>query len=376
MSRRGENIWHRKDGRWEARYIKSRVNGRAVYGYVYGKTYKEVKAKQSLKAKEIEKVKPQICTLNMNEVFDLFLKNRKHAIKESTYAKYCRDIDNHLRSYWGHIPLNDINGIMIENFTNHLLNHGNLVSGKGLSTKTVKDIIVLLKSIILYANQRELCAVNTAYIATPKTKKNNIQTLSKKEQEILENYLRTDINLIKLGILLTLYTGLRIGELCALQWKDIDIKNHILHIERTIQRISDTDEKNSTKIIFDTPKSESSIRNIPIFTGVFRYLMNLFCEEKKSGESFFLTGDESYIEPRNMYRQYKNCLSECGLPPYTFHCLRHTFATRAIECGFDPKSLSEILGHSNVKITLDRYVHPDLELKKSYVELLSKVANF
>jgi integrase len=376
MSRRGDNIWHRKDGRWEARYVKDRINGRAVYGYVYGKTYKEAKEKQVSKIKETESGKLNPCRRTMGEIFELYLNNRKYSVKDSTYAKYQRDINNHLKPYWSNVFLKDVDGMMIERFTDHLLNHGNINTYKGLSPKTVKDLIVLLKSIILYANQRDLCAISTPYISTPKVKKASIQTLSRDEQHILENYLYQDPDLTKMGVLLTLYTGLRLGELCALQWKNIDMKNQILYIDKTVQRITDKTTDHSTRIIFDTPKSDSSIRSIPIYTGIFNYLKDLFYCKNNSDNDFFLTGDEKYIEPRNMYRKYQTYLNDCGLPHYTFHCLRHTFATRAIECGFDPKCLSEILGHSNVKITLDRYVHPDFELKRNRMELLSKIAHF
>lgn len=376
MSKRGENIWHRKDGRWEARYIKNHLNGRAVYGYVYAKTYKEVKEKQTLKIKEIYEFTKPKTNISMDEVFDLFLNNKKHCVKSSTYSKYYRDINNHLRPYWGSVALNDINSIKVENFINYLTKTENRNLKKKLSTKTIKDLIALFKSIIFYANQRDLCTVNIDSVAPPKQIKSNIQIFSKEDQQILEKFLYENIDLTKMGILLTLYTGIRIGELCALQWKNIDMKNQTIHIEKTIQRISVDSSEQSTKIIFDTPKSSTSIRNIPIFTNLFHILKNSFYNPNISENCFFLTGNINYIEPRNLYRKYQNCLEECGLHHYTFHCLRHTFATRAIECGVDPKSLSEILGHANVKITLDRYVHSDFELKKVQMELLSKIMQF
>ena len=374
MSRRGENIWHRKDGRWEARYVKSRNNGRAVYGYVYAKTYKEAKELQLSKIKEIGRQETlKNSKITMSEVFDLYLNHKKHTVKESTYAKYKRDIQNHLNPYWGYIPLNEVDGIKIEDFTTHLVNKDNFYTRKKLSVKTVKDIVILLKSVIAYANQRELSDISLAYISSPKSDTPHIRTLSYNDQKILENYLYQSPAPDKLGILLTLYTGLRIGELCALKWKNIDIQNRILHIDSTMQRIKDDLAEHSTKIILDSPKSNASIREIPIFGELFNRLKNYAdCSE----DCYFLTGSTEYIEPRILYRKYQACLRACGLPHYTFHSLRHTFATRAIECGCDPKSLSEILGHSNVKITLDRYVHPDMERKKNQIQLLSKIAQF
>jgi hypothetical protein len=147
MSRRGDNIWHRKDGRWEARYIKNRVNGRAVYGYVYAKTYKEAKELQTLRIKETEKMQVKTCNLSMGMVLDLFLSNRRYCVKESTYAKYRRDIENHIRPYWGNILLTQITSLTIQEYTAFLLTQGNRRTSTGLSSKTTKDLIVLLKSI-------------------------------------------------------------------------------------------------------------------------------------------------------------------------------------------------------------------------------------
>ncbi len=376
MSRRGENIWYRKDGRWEARYVKSRNNGRAVYGYVYGKTYKEAKELQISRIQNCIQKTHEDSQLNMNAVFDLYLNNKKHSVKESTYAKYQRDIQNHIKPYWDSILLKEVNGIKIEHFITHLLSKDNIYTNEKLSAKTAKDIIVLFKSIITYANQRELCNINLSYLPVPKVNHPKVRTLSHEEQKILENYLSTNINLSKLGILLTLYTGLRIGELCALQWRNIDMQNQMLYIDTSVQRIKNNLAEHSTKIIFDSPKSNSSIRTIPILTELFNCLKDYFESANYSDDCYFLTGSTDYIEPRKLYRKYQSYLKECSLPQYTFHCLRHTFATRAIECGCDPKSLSEILGHSNVKITLDRYVHPNMELKKNQIKLLSKIAQF
>ena len=168
-----------------------------------------------------------------------------------------------------------------------------------------------------------------------------------------------------------LYTGMRIGEVCALQWRDIDLINYTINISKTIQRVSnhETSHSSKTKIVIDTPKSVASKRAIPIPA--------LLCEQlaqRKQADSsesyFFLTGSERYIEPRNYYARYQDILIDCGISQYTFHALRHTFATRCIEIGFDPKVLSEILGHTDVKITLDRYVHPSIDRKRACMELL------
>ena len=191
-----------------------------------------------------------------------------------------------------------------------------------------------------------------------------IQIFDKKHQIALINHLQTEINHKNFGILLCIHTGLRIGELCALQWKDINFAAKLLSVDKTMIRTYTRED--GSKLHITSPKTRSSMRNVPLNSWIMQYATLLQGED----DHYILTNKPSYIEP-NKYRLYYNkMLKNLELPHLTFHALRHTFATRCIECGCDYKSLSELLGHSNVSITMNIYVHPQMELKRKCVELL------
>ena len=181
--------------------------------------------------------------------------------------------------------------------------------------------------------------------------------------------LTEELNLPGLGIYLCLFTGIRVGELCALTWDDISLENNMIHIHRTMQRIQTPDSERKTAILIAKPKSQCSIRDIPIAGALREKLV-----QQAVKEGYVLTGNKTnYIEPRTMQNRFKAIVERCGIQDVHFHTLRHTFATRCIEVGFDVKSLSEILGHANVSITLNRYVHPSMELKQKNMDKLSKL---
>ena len=202
----------------------------------------------------------------------------------------------------------------------------------------------------------------------PKLENKEIKILSLKERIILEKYCLKENTLKSLGILLSLNTGLRIGEICALKWENIDLKEKNIYVKKTLQRVYDTENK-KTKIITDKPKTENSIRCIPLNSKIYGELNKIrkgFLEK-----DFFLTGaDGIYIEPRVYQNYYKNMLKSSKVKEYNFHVLRHTFATNCIEVGMDIKSLSEILGHATVDIALNRYVHSSRKMKEKYLEKL------
>ena len=196
-----------------------------------------------------------------------------------------------------------------------------------------------------------------------------MQIFSRTEQSLLSRYLCENPSPCNIGILLCLFTGMRIGEVCALRWGDIILDEQYLFVHQTMQRIqSEGEDGKKTRVVIGPPKSECSIRKIPIPAE----MLQLLIPAKRQNEAFLLTGMvHSYIEPRCMENQFKTVLDECGVSDLNFHALRHTFATRCIELGFDIKSLSEILGHANVNITLNRYVHPSMDLKKANMNRLS-----
>lgn len=195
--------------------------------------------------------------------------------------------------------------------------------------------------------------------------------MSFEEQRVLERILLTDINETKIGILLSLYAGLSVGEVCGLKWENIDLENGIIHINRSVERIKNINKQNGsskTVLILSDTKSDTSNRSIPISN----ILQKILLKNKQNNNRFVIEGKTyPYTDPRTLQYAFKKCLRECDLPEINYHALRHTFATRYVEAGVDIKSLSEILGHSNVNITLNTYVHFSLEQKKLQMEKLN-----
>lgn len=206
----------------------------------------------------------------------------------------------------------------------------------------------------------------------PKETKKEMRVLSREEQEMFIAYLLKDMDACKFGVLLALLTGIRIGELCALRWESISMREKTIRITATMQRLRnmDTDGENRTRIVIGPPKSDTSTRTIPMteYAAELCGRMDPHCDA-----AFVLTGSTNYIEPRTLQYRLNRYVRDCGLEGVHFHTLRHTFATRCVEVGFEIKSLSEILGHATTTITLERYVHSSLELKRNNMNKLVEV---
>ena len=365
MPRKGENIYKRKDGRWEGRFIKfTYPNEKSKYGYIYGKSYMEVKDKLN-RAKALAKNEREVDTLNVmvyDKVLTMWLQSEKLKVKESTYSRYVHLIDRHIRPALGHISTNHLYPEVIEEYISELLTNGRLDGKGGLSPKTVNDILTVVKSSVEHARRgSNLIICNLSNVSIKKEEK-EIRILTYSEQKKLVSLLTADMTLCKLGILISLYTGLRIGEICALCWEDICLEKEIIKIRHTMQRIQncEKDDQVKTKIIISAPKTKKSIRDIPIP----KWLAIILKKYKTVGKAFVLTGNEQqFMEPRTLQNRFKKYVREVGISQLNYHALRHTFATRCIELEFDIKTLSEILGHANVNITLNRYVHPSFKLK-------------
>lgn len=372
MPRKGENIYKRKDGRWEGRYIKSRTpTGKATYGYVYAKTYREVKTKLI----ECATLKSNLTIINPKVSSDLFeyvviewFEATKPQVKESTSNKYWNLLNSYILPTFGKKQLHDVTHDFIETQCNTLLTTGGL-KGMGLSPKTVSDILSLIRSILQFATQKGKCISCNAHSIQIKHQAKEMRVLSRVEQEKLCQYLYSDLDACNIGILVCLFTGLRVGEICALRWEDISFSDQTIHVHQTLQRIQDRNSsERKTKIVITTPKSACSIRTIPIPND----LIGLLASHKISLTGYFLTNSEQeFLEPRTMQNRFKRALKKSSIAPANYHSLRHTFATRCVELGFDVKSLSEILGHASVNITMNRYVHPSMELKKENMQRLS-----
>lgn len=300
-----------------------------------------------------------------------WLLDKKNYIKESTYANYSTNIFNHIIPKLGHYYLKDINHKIIQEFLLDLSKNGNKSNDSGLSEKTIKDIAIIVKGSIKKAindNLIDYIELSFNYPKTHKDEKNYI--LTKSEQNKITNYSIENLSNKNLGILISLYSGLRIGEVCALRWENIDFKKGILTVNTTIQRIYIKDkEKNLSKVIITAPKTKNANRDIPINNCFLNILKNF----KGTDNEYIISGSEKYIEPRTYRKYFEKVLKINKLKHINFHSLRHTFATNCISAGVDYKTVSELLGHANVNITLNLYVHPRMSQKKKCIDLISKV---
>ena len=374
MPKRGENIRKRKDGRWEGCFISNYLpDGKAKYQSVYGKSYLETKRKllQSTE-KQSNGALPESCkSMSFREVLFLWLNNRKIKLRPQTYAKYSQMIENHLAKTIGSQKISKINTSYLNKLLEEKINCGRLDKNGGLSTSYVKTLIFIIQSAIEFAVAQGYCQPMRGEISTLPKKKTDYPVFSFDEQLRLESHMQEDMDGTKLGVLICLYTGLRIGELCGLQWSDIDFRKNTISVHRTVYRtINDNSDvgEPKTKLVAGEPKTISSYRDIPIPSS----LLSLLQSYKKYSSSKWVVADDNmeFLDPRTYQYRFQRYLKDCAVPERNFHALRHAFASRCIEVGMDVKSLSEILGHASVNITLNTYVHSSMDQKRSQIELL------
>lgn len=368
--RKGENIFKRKDGRWEARYIKGyELSGKIKYGFCYGKTYKEAKDKalQCKTALLSGKPVPQNGPRRRFAFYcDEWLRLRKSKIRESTYIKYDTILEKHIKPKLGGCFPQGITTDIADKFSKELLYED------GLAVKTVHDVLVVLHGILKYTAAQFPGTFPTVEINYPKERRKEMRVLSREEQERFVRYLLADADNCKFGVLLMLLSGIRIGELCALKWENINLKEQTIRIAATLQRLRDTTEesKTRTRLVVGAPKSDTSARTVPM-TDYAAEVCRRF--KARHADAYVLTGTDTCMEPRTLQYRIEKYARDCGLDGVHAHTLRHTFATRAVEVGFEIKSLSEILGHASTSITLERYVHSSMELKRANMSKLAAV---
>ncbi len=369
MPRTAKNIYKRKDGRWEARYpVGKKENGRTRYASIYAKSYTE--AKELLLKAQSTTIVPRKNKITFSDVLNDWMKINSLNQKSATKLKYEYLIETHIIPELGGYHVGEINEVIINEFLGKKMSTGRKDRTGGLSGSYVKSMLIIIQSALNYAVEQELCPKLKSQINKPTVDQKNIAILSPLELQKLENGLSADCSLESLGIMLSLYTGLRIGEICALRWMDVDLENRILHIRHTISRVKNTDSTSDskTRLILDTPKTKSSLREIPITTKLFPLLSNAITS---SISEFVISDQSSFLSPRTYEYRFHKKLDEHNVTQINYHALRHTFATRCIEKGIDVKTLSEILGHSNVSITLNTYVHSSMELKRTQLEKLN-----
>lgn len=371
MSKRGENIYKRKDGRWEARYKKGRrQDGTICYGYCYGKTYREAKDKSIRASAEVKSGQSQRRNRgSIADYCDAWFHLKRSRIKESTYVKYETILEKYIKPELGTYFAESLSQLRIEQFSYGLLHESEL------SVKTVRDILTILHSVLEYAAGQDP-AIHPVTIVYPKEQQRARRVLTREEQQRFAEYLMKEMDACKFGVFLAMLTGMRIGEICALKWSDISLQDQAISVSRTMQRIKNVSRTGTarTRIAVSTPKSFMSKRLIPM-NGYTQELCRKW--QAKDPDAYVLTGThERYLEPRTLQYRIQRYTKECGLEGVHFHTLRHSFATRCIEAGFEIKSLSEILGHSTTKITLDCYVHSSMRLKRENMERLTGVFGY
>lgn len=378
MPRKGENIRKRKDGRWEARYIKARdINGKIRYGYLYGRTYREVKAKKNYILSEVQFDVPQNrnnCRLASNATFrtasQWWKLQIRHTVKGSTFSNYEAILKNQL--------LPEISSIPVRNISNKTISY--LTQKKkeqGLANGTIHVTLSVLKNILNFAQSEGLHTAEP--IKYPHLTVNSAFTkiMDTDNYRMLEEYLLQHLDRFNYGILLCMNTGIRVGELSGLRWEDFNFPEKKLHICRTVIRIKnlgqipdpETHKIAKTVLCIGAPKTANSLREIPIPDRLLD-LGKKLADEKNT---YILTGTLKCMEPRIIQRKYSALLKQCQIPPLKIHSLRHQFSCRWVEQGFDTKSLSEILGHTSVRTTLDLYVHIRSDTKRKYMNELMEI---
>ena len=371
MARKGENIHKRKDGRWEGRYKKGRrEDGTIIYGSVYGKTYREVKEKMAKAVLKAEYINiPHNREHSFKEVLILWMENNRIRYKGATEARYQYLIDTHINPELGAIKISQLSAPTINAFLKRKLEKGRVDGTGGLSSAYVRNIMLIISAAIKFAVEEQMCLPLKSAIFKPTDEQKEFMVFDIDQQKKFEMQLLNEMDATKLGVLISLHTGLRIGEICALTWENVDIAKKIIYVRTTVARVkNDSTDGAKTKLIIDSPKTKSSKRDIPISS----FLLPILTTMKSLATSPYVISEEAtFIQPRTYEYRYHKLLDSCGLESINYHSLRHTFATRCIEAGVDVKSLSEILGHSNVSITLNTYVHSSMELKRTQLEKLT-----
>lgn len=293
-------------------------------------------------------------------VAQLWSQAKQPIVKYSTMCAYRLILRSHLLPKFG--AMTQIAEADVQDFIIDKIN-------KGLSKKTVRDIIAILRAIIKYGARQKLFEPENWQLSYPTIEKGHkLPVMSVKHQRKLMAYLIEQPDSKNIGILLSICTGMRIGEVCALEWSCVDLPHRILRIRQTVARVYDC-EKGATEQVFSTPKTKHSFREIPMS----KHLFEVLCIVKKSSVSPFVVGSSiKAIDPRTYRDYFARVLKRLLIPPIVFHGLRHTFATRCIESLCDYKTVSTILGHSNVSTTLNLYVHPNLQQKKRCIEKMSR----
>lgn len=295
----------------------------------------------------------------IREIAAAWKEYKRPYVKQSTMAAYVLILENHILPTFGED--NSLPEQSVQAFVLHKIE-------SGLSTKSVKDILIVLKMVMKFGVKKEWMTYYEWDIKYPPSLENKVlDVLSVTNHRKILNHIQSHFTFMGLGIYISLSTGLRIGEICALKWSDINVTDGILTVNRTIERIYIIEgEKKHTELVINTPKTKNSCREIPMNKELLGMLKPL--KKVVNDDYYILTNDERPTEPRTYRNYYKRLMEKLDIPKLKYHGLRHSFATRCIEVGCDYKTVSVLLGHSNISTTLNLYVHPNMEQKKRCID--------
>lgn len=366
MARHGENIYKRKDGRYEGRYVIGQTfQGKTRFGYIYGRQYSEVKS--ALLIKKAEYVRSENnqnggCNDTVAQWISRWMEEEiQGSVKLSSYQTYMNLLNKHLLPLIGKMQLAAVTPGVVHCFVE-------MLETSGLSYSMIRSVYRLLS-----ASMR--CAFEEGLISKNPCRKIKIQRKEAAEQRVLtreeQNLIKQSAEAADLPALLSLYTGMRLGEICALKCSDIDCEKKTITVRRTVQRIAkgtmNTGEK--TMLMIGTPKSLRSQRVIPIPDFLLSQLQKRIAQTTNSTYLFGTT--DKTAEPRTIQRRFQRLTKRLGFENVHFHTLRHSFATRLLELGVDVKTVSVLLGHSSARTTLDCYAHSLIDRQRAAMNLLS-----
>lgn len=299
----------------------------------------------------------------IREIAAAWKEYKRPYVKQSTMAAYVLILENHILPTFGED--NSLPEQSVQAFVLHKIE-------SGLGTKSVKDILIVLKMVMKFGVKKEWMTYYEWDIKYPPSSENKVlDVLSVTNHRKILNHIQSHFTFMGLGIYISLSTGLRIGEICALKWSDINVTDGILTVNRTIERIYIIEgEKKHTELVINTPKTKNSCREIPMNKELLGMLKPL--KKVVNDDYYILTNDERPTEPRTYRNYYKRLMEKLDIPKLKYHGLRHSFATRCIEVGCDYKTVSVLLGHSNISTTLNLYVHPNMEQKKRCIDKVFK----